>query len=285
MELKGLYTALITPFTNGNVDFDKINELVDLQIEAGVDGIVPMGTTGESPTIETNEHLKIIEAVLKRADGRCQIIAGTGANATHEAIHQTIEAKKMGIDATLQVTPYYNKPTQEGLYQHFSKVADIGLPVVLYNVPGRSGVPIAVETIKRLSTHSNIVAVKEAGGSVDRVSEILNCCNITVLSGDDALTLPMISVGAKGVISVASNLYPKPFKEMVDAALSGDWEKAQQLHFRYYRFMRDIFIEANPIPIKAAMARTRLIKEEYRLPLCKMSETNKKILFETMDNI
>ena len=285
MELKGLYTALVTPFNNGNVDFEKINKLVDLQLEAGVDGIVPMGTTGESPTIATKEHLTIIEAVIKRVDGRCQIIAGTGANATHEAVHQTIEAKKLGANATLQVTPYYNKPTQEGLYQHFSKVADIGLPVVLYNVPGRSGVPIAIDTVKRLSTHPGIVAVKEAGGSVDRVSEILNCCDITVLSGDDALTLPMMSVGAKGVISVASNLYPKPFKEMIDAALSGNFKKAFDLHLKYYKFMKDIFIESNPIPIKAAMARTRLIKEEYRLPLCPMSDTNKKILFKTMDKI
>ena len=285
MELKGLYTALVTPFSNGNVDFEKISELVDLQLEAGVDGIVPMGTTGESPTIPTNEHIKIIEAVIKRVNGRCQIIAGTGANATYEAVHQTIEAKKMGADATLQVTPYYNKPTQEGLYQHFSKVADVGLPVVLYNVPGRSGVPIAIDTVKRLSTHPNIIAVKEAGGSVDRVSEILNCCNITVLSGDDPLTLPMISAGAKGVISVAANLYPKPFKEMIDAALSGNWEKAQKLHFKYYKFMKDIFIESNPIPIKAAMAQAGLIKEEYRLPLCPMSKTNKKILFDTMDKI
>ncbi len=285
MELKGLYTALVTPFNNGNIDFEKIKELVDIQLEAGVDGIVPMGTTGESPTLPTHEHLKVIETVIKRVDGRCQIIAGTGANATAEAVHQTKEAKAMGADGSLQVTPYYNKPTQEGLYQHFSKVADIGLPIVLYNVPGRSSVAIAIDTVKRLSKHPHIVAIKEAGGSVDRVSDILSCCDITVLSGDDALTLPMMSVGAKGVISVASNLYPKPLKEMLDAALAGNWDRAREIHFKYYRFMKDIFIETNPAPIKAAMAKVGLINEEYRLPICPISETSKKVLFNTMDNI
>ena len=285
MELKGLYTALVTPFNNGNVDFEKIKELVDIQLEAGVDGIVPMGTTGESPTLETHNHLKVIETVIKRADGRCQIIAGTGANATFEAVHQTAEAKKMGADASLQVTPYYNKPTQEGLYRHFANVADVGLPIVLYNVPGRSSLAIAIDTIKRLSSHPCVVAVKEAGGSVDRVSEILSCCDITVLSGDDALTLPMMSVGAKGVISVTSNLYPKQLKEMVDAGLAGDWDKAREIHFKYYQFMKDIFVETNPAPIKAAMARIGLINEEYRLPICPISEASKKILFDTMDSI
>ncbi len=285
MEFKGLYTALVTPFNNGNVDFEKIKELVDIQLEAGVDGIVPMGTTGESPTLTTGDHLKVIGTVIKKVDGHCQVIAGTGANATFEAVLQTSAAKKMGADASLQVTPYYNKPTQEGLYRHFSKVADVGLPIVLYNVPGRSSLAIAIETIKRLSTHPYIVAVKEAGGSVDRVSEILDCCDIAVLSGDDALTLPMMSVGAKGVISVASNLYPKPFKEMIDAGLAGNWNKAREIHFKYYRLMKAIFVETNPAPIKAAMARVGLINEEYRLPICPISEASKKILFDTMDSI
>ena len=285
MKMQGLYTALVTPFNNGNVDYDKIIELVDIQLEAGVDGIVPMGTTGESPTLTTTEHLKVIDTVIKRVNGRCQIIAGTGANSTFEAVHQTTEAKKMGADASLQVTPYYNKPTQEGLYRHFAKVADVGLPIVLYNVPGRSGIPIAIDTVKRLSSHPSVVAVKEAGGSVDRVSEILNCCDITVLSGDDALTLPMMSVGATGVISVASNLYPKPFTKMVHAALAGNWKEAKELHYKYYSFMKDIFIESNPAPIKAAMAKVGLINEEYRLPICSISDASKKVLFKTMDNI
>ena len=285
MEFKGLYTALVTPFRNGNVDFDKIKELIEFQIAGGVDGIVPMGTTGESPTVPTEEHLKIIETVINQVNGRCQVVAGTGANSTTEAVEQTEEAMKLGANATLQVTPYYNKPTQEGLYRHFSTVAEIGLPVVLYNVTGRSGVAIAPETVARLSKDPNIPALKEAGGSVDRVSEILSICNITILSGDDSLTLPMMAIGAKGIISVASNLCPKPLKQMINAFFAGNLAKANEIHYKYYRFMRDIFIETNPLPIKAAMAMRGMIEEEYRLPLCPMHEKNKKILLETMNAI
>ncbi len=285
MEIKGLYTAIVTPFRKGKVDYDKLKELVDFQIAGRVDGIVPVGTTGESPTLPVKDHLKVIETVIERAKGRCQIIAGTGANCTAEAVEQTREAKKLGADATLQVTPYYNKPTQEGLYRHFSTVAEVGLPVVLYNVPGRSGVAIAVETVAKLSANSNIPALKEAGGSVDRVSEIFSACDITVLSGDDSLTLPMMSLGAKGVISVASNYIPGQLKDMIDAFFSGNLEKAKLLHYKYYRFMKDIFIETNPIPIKAAMARRGMIEEEYRLPLCPMSDKNKKVLYDTMDAV
>ncbi len=285
MEFKGLYTALVTPFKNGRVDFDKIKELVEFQIDGGVDGIVPMGTTGESPTISPNERLRIIETVVKQAGGRCLVVAGTGANSTAEAVEQTEEAKKLGADATLQVTPYYNKPTQEGLYRHFSATAEIGLPVVLYNVPGRTGVAIAPETVARLSKNPNISALKEAGGNVDRVSEILSICDIAILSGDDALTLPMMSIGAKGVISVASNLCPKPLKQMINAFFARDLAKANEIHYKYYKFMRDIFIETNPLPIKAAMAMRGMIEEEYRLPLCPMQEKNKKILLETMNTI
>ncbi|HBM15040.1 MAG TPA: 4-hydroxy-tetrahydrodipicolinate synthase [Lentisphaeria bacterium] len=286
MEFKGLYTAIVTPFSkNGKVDFDKLKELVDFQIANRIDGIIPVGTTGESPTLPIEDHMKVIKTVIERANGRCQIIAGTGANCTEEAIEQTKKAKKMGADATLQVTPYYNKPTQEGLYRHFSSVAEIGLPVVLYNVPGRTGTAIAVDTVARLSKNNNIPAIKEAGGSVDRVSEILSTCKITVLSGDDSLTLPMMALGAKGVISVASNYIPGHLKDMIEAFFAGNLEKAKELHYKYYKFMRDIFVETNPIPIKAAMARRGMIEEEYRLPLCPMSEKNKKLLFETMDSI
>lgn len=285
MEIKGLYTAIVTPFKNGKVDFEKLKELVDFQIAGRVNGIVPVGTTGESPTLPLEEHMKVIEIVIERVKGRCQVIAGTGANCTAEAVEQTKEAKKMGADATLQVTPYYNKPTQEGLYRHFSTVAEVGLPVVLYNVPGRSGVAIAVETVARLSKNANIPALKEAGGSVDRVSEVCSACDINVLSGDDSLTLPMMALGAKGVISVASNYIPGPLKDMIDAFFAGDLDKARSLHYKYYKFMRDIFIETNPIPIKAAMARRGMVEEEYRLPLCPMSDKNKKILYDTMDAI
>lgn len=282
MEFKGLYTALVTPFTNGNVDFDKLKELVEFQIDGGVDGIVPMGTTGESPTVSTEEHLKIIETVVNQTNGRCQVIAGAGSNSTAKAVKQTQEAKKLGADATLQVVPYYNKPTQEGLYKHFSTIAEIGLPVVIYNIPGRTGVAIAPETVAKLSKNPNISALKDSSGNIDMVSKILSVCNITVLSGDDSLTLPMMAVGAKGIVSVASNLCPKPLKQMVNAFFAGNLAKANEIHYKYYRFMHDIFIETNPIPIKAAMAMRGMIEEEYRLPLCPMQETNKKILLETM---
>ena len=285
MELNGVFTAIVTPFSKGKVDYGKLTELVEMQLAANIDGIVPVGTTGESPTLTVDEHLKVIETVIKTASGKCQIIAGTGANSTAEAVHLTKMAKDVGADATLQVTPYYNKPTQEGLYRHFSAVADeCELPVVLYNVPGRSGLAIAVETIQKLSSNPYIVCVKEAGGSAERVSAIKNLCDITVLSGDDSLTLPMMSLGATGVISVASNNIPAEVKAMVDAWRDGNIETALQLHNKYYRFFCDIFIETNPIPIKAAMASKGLIAEEYRLPICPMASENRKILLATMNS-
>jgi 4-hydroxy-tetrahydrodipicolinate synthase len=285
MELNGVFTAIVTPFSKGKVDYGKLTELVEMQLAANIDGIVPVGTTGESPTLTVDEHLKVIETVIKTASGKCQIIAGTGANSTAEAVHLTKMAKDVGADATLQVTPYYNKPTQEGLYRHFSAVADeCELPVVLYNVPGRSGLAIAVETIQKLSSNPYIVCVKEAGGSAERVSAIKNLCDITVLSGDDSLTLPMMSLGATGVISVASNIIPAEVKAMVDAWRDGNIETALQLHNKYYRFFCDIFIETNPIPIKAAMASKGLIAEEYRLPICPMASENREILLATMNS-
>ena len=286
MNLSGTYTALVTPFMNGKVDYDELAQLVHRQVDAKIDGLVPVGTTGESPTLTVDEHLKVIETVVKTAAGRCTVIAGTGANSTAEAVHLTTLAKKAGADATLQVTPYYNKPTQEGLYRHFSTVADeCGLPVVLYNVPGRSATAIAIDTIARLSSNSNIIAVKEAGGSVDRVSAILNVCDITLLSGDDSLTLPMMVVGAKGIISVATNLIPEKVKYMVDSFLNGDIPEAIKVHSELYPFFRDIFIETNPIPIKAAMAYKKLIREEYRLPLSPISDGNMDILKKTMQDL
>lgn len=279
----GVFTALITPFHNGEVDYPALRRLVEQQIAGGVQGIVPVGTTGESPTLTTDEHLRVIAETVSAAAGRCQIIAGTGANSTEEAIHLTREAKAIGVDATLQVTPYYNKPTQEGLYRHFSTVADqVGVPVVVYNVPGRTGVPVAVDTIARLANNPLIAAVKEAGGSVDRVSEILDCCDIPVLSGDDSLTLPMIAVGARGIISVASNLIPAELVAMVSAALNGDFATARKLHARYYRLFRDLFIESNPIPVKTAMARLGMIDGEMRLPLCEMNSANLARLEKTL---
>lgn len=283
MSIQGLYTALITPFSHGTVDYGKLKEIVEMQIAGGVDGILPTGTTGESPTLSVEEHLDVIEKVIKYANGRCKIMAGTGANCTEEAIKLTRRAKAMGADSCLQVTPYYNKPTQEGLYRHFSKIADdCGLPSVLYNVPGRTGVAIAADTIARLASNPNIVAVKEAGGSVERVSEILNLCDITVMSGDDSLTVPMMAVGAKGVISVASNIYPAELKKMVDFCAAGNFAEGLKLHRRFYSLFKHLFIESNPIPVKAAMAMMGLIEEEYRLPLCPISEKNRAILAETL---
>ena len=283
MKIQGLYTALATPFSKGVVDYGKLRDLVEFQIAGGVDGIVPVGTSGESPTLSMQEHAKVVEEFVKTANGRCIIMAGTGANSTEEAIHLTKEAREIGADCSLQVTPYYNKPTQEGLYRHFSKVADdCGLPIVLYNVPGRAGVPIAANTIARLAKNSNVVAVKEAGGSVERISEILSLCDITLLSGDDSLTLPMMSVGARGIISVASNVFPAELKAMVDLCLEGKFTEALPIHRRFYKLFKDLFIETNPIPVKAAMAMRGMIEEEYRLPLCEMSAANRAVLEATM---
>ncbi len=283
MKLEGCYTALATPFRNGAVDYDAFARLLDAQLAGGVAGIVPVGTTGESPTLTMKEHSEVIRFAIQRCKGKCQIIAGTGGNSTAEAIHLTKEAAEMGADATLQVTPYYNKPTSEGLYRHFSTVADqCGLPVVLYNVPGRTGKEIPVDVVARLSKNPLIVAVKEAGGSVERVSAIKNVCDITVLSGDDSLTLPMMSVGASGIISVASNIVPAEVSRQVSLALAGDFAGALAIHRRLYNLYKNLFLESNPIPIKAAMADMGMIAEEYRLPLCEMTPANRETLRQTL---
>ncbi len=283
MELQGCYTALVTPFRNGAVDYDALRRLVEEQVAGGVAGLVPVGTTGESPTLDHEEHIKVIEAVVAAVAKRCQVIAGTGANATAEALDLTRRAAQLGVDATLQVTPYYNKPTAEGLYRHFATIADDGgLPVVLYNVPGRAGKDIDLKTVKRLAAHPQVVAIKEAAGSVDRVSQILDCCSLTVLSGDDALTLPMMAVGATGVISVASNILPAEVSRLVALAQANDWLAARQLHYRLYPLFRDLFVETNPIPIKAALAMLGTIAEEYRLPLCAISDAGRETLRSAM---
>ena len=283
MELKGVYTALVTPFAGGTVDYGKLRELVAQQVAGGVDGVIPVGTSGESPTLSTAEHMKVISEVISAAGKKCFIMAGTGANSTEEAIELTKHAREEGADCSLQVTPYYNKPTQEGLYRHFSTIADkCGIPLVLYNVPGRTGTAIAPETIARLSKNANILGVKEAGGSVERVSEIASICDIPIMCGDDSLTVPMMSVGARGVISVASNIIPAELKAMVDACAKGDFATALKYHRRYYRLFKDLFIESNPIPIKAAMAMLGIINEEYRLPLCEMAPANREKLKATL---
>jgi len=264
----GAYTAIVTPFNaDGSVDYGKLAALIERQIAGGIDGIVPVGTTGESPTLDCDEHLRVIATAVKTCRQRIKVIAGTGANATREALELTRAAKDCGADGTLQVTPYYNKPNQEGLFRHFQAVADLGLPVVLYNIPGRCGVEIALDTVARLSQHPQIVAIKEAAGSVLRVSQILQRCKICVLSGDDPLTLPMMVMGARGVISVASNIAPQLVAGLAHAALAGDWSKAQALHQRCFRLFTGIFMDTNPIPIKAALAMQGLIEEVYRPPL------------------
>ena len=283
LKLAGVYTAMVTPFKGGKVDYEMLSALVEEQIKGGVAGLIPVGTTGESPTLDCEEHLEVIAKTIEFADGRCQIIAGTGANCTEEAIKLTRAAKALGADASLQVTPYYNKPTAEGLYRHFSTIADAtGLPVVLYNVPGRAGVPIPIDVIARLSSNPLMVAVKEAGGSVDRVSAIKDCCDITVLSGDDSLTLPMMAVGATGIISVASNVIPAELSQMVKLALDGDFTAAAAYHKKYYAFFRDLFIESTPIPVKAALEIVGKGKAEYRLPLCELTPAHYEVLRATM---
>jgi len=282
---KGAYTAIITPFNrDGSIDFGNLRELIDMQFRAGIDGIVPVGTTGESPTLDYAEHSRVIEFTIDACRGRMKVIAGTGANSTSEAIDLTRRAMEAGADGTLQVTPYYNKPNQEGLVRHFSAIADLGLPVMLYNVPGRTSREISVETIMRLSLHPKIVAVKEAGGSVDRVSDILSRCRITVLAGDDMLMLPMMAVGAKGVVSVASNVIPQAVAKIAHLALKEKWDEARKIHLKYYKLFCDLFLDTNPIPVKAAMAMLGLTREVYRLPMCAMSVGLKKRLRETMKN-
>jgi 4-hydroxy-tetrahydrodipicolinate synthase len=280
---KGAYTAIVTPFAvNGAVDYDALERLIEAQIAAGIDGLVPVGTTGESPTLDMDEHQKVIEFTIEKAARRCKVIAGTGANATAEAIELTRHAQSAGADGCLQVTPYYNKPSQSGLIQHLTAIADIGLPVVLYNVPGRTGRELTVDTVAELSRHPAIVSIKEAGGDVDRISQYKAACDIELLSGDDSLALPMMSVGAVGVISVAANVVPAAVTQMIHAALAGRWDEAQAAHHRLYPLFRDLFIDTNPVPVKAALAMMGHVEEVYRLPLCSMSDDLKQRLRQTL---
>lgn len=286
MKISGCYTALVTPFLNGKVDYDCLEKLLEQQVSGGVTGIVPVGTTGESPTLSFEEHMNVIEFVAKKIAGRCQVIAGTGANSTAEAIHLSKHAASLGVDATLQVTPYYNKPTPEGLYRHFSTVAEeSGCKIVLYNVPGRTGREIPLDVVRRLASHQLVAAIKEAAGSVERVNAIKDICDLPVLSGDDSLTIPMMSVGACGVISVASNIFPVEVSKMVSLALAGNFTEALKLHRRFYPLFRDLFIESNPIPVKAAMAMKGMLAEEYRLPLCQMTDANRQKLEATLNKV
>jgi len=282
----GIYTAIVTPFKDGKVDELALERLIKAQIKAGVDGIVPVGTTGESPTLSFEEHIYVIERVVSWVGGRINVLAGTGANSTDEAIYLTVAAEKAGADGSLQVAPYYNKPTAEGLFQHFRAIAcQTRLPIVLYSIPGRCGVEIGVDTVRRLAQEcKNIVGIKEAGGNADRVSQLRAALGpkFTILSGDDSLTLPYMAVGAQGVISVASNIIPRELCRMVRAFALGKPAMALKLHEKYYPLFKDLFIESNPVPIKAALAILGRIEEEYRLPLVRLNPRNRETLKSTL---
>ena len=286
---KGVYTALITPFKeDGSVDEDALEKIVNFQIKNGITGLVPCGTTGESPTLNHEEHERVVELVVEFSDGRVPVIAGTGSNSTQEAISLTRHAAESGADASLQVAPYYNKPTQEGFYRHFKKIADeVDMPLIVYNIPGRTGANIETATLMRLAQHKNIVGVKEASGSLPQMMDIIaqKPDKFNVLSGDDNLTLPLIAVGGTGVISVAGNLIPSEMSEFVNAALDGNYDKARKHHYELMPLFKALFIETNPIPIKASMAMRGFCKEVYRLPICEMQMQNKKKLRDVLESM
>ena len=288
MKISGTITALVTPFAkDGSVDYGALKALVEAQTAAGIEGICSVGTSGESPTLTHEEHHAVIEKTIEYAAGKCRIIAGTGANSTAEAVSLTKAAIAMGgADACLQVTPYYNKPNAEGLYRHFMTVADLGLPVVLYNVPGRAGKEIPLDVVVRLAKHPNVIAIKEAAGSVERVSAIKDLLpDFTVLSGDDSLALPMISVGAEGVISVASNVIPKEMGDMIRLALAGRFVEARAYHAKYYRHFHDLFIDVNPVMVKEALALTGKCERTFRLPLCETDDAKLAQMHETLTSL
>jgi len=286
---RGTYTALVTPFRNGAIDEPAFAALIEAQITAGITGIIPVGTTGESPTLNHSEHARVIELAVQFAAGRCPVIAGTGSNATSEAIALTQQAENAGVDAALIVAPYYNKPSQEGLFRHFKEIAEATqLPIVLYSIPGRCGIEISVTTVVRLAaTCPNIVAIKEAGGSVERVSQLRGAlpAEFDILSGDDALTLPFISVGAVGVISVASNLIPAEMVELVDCALAGNLTRAGEIHTRLHPLFKDLFLEPNPVPVKQALAWRGVMTAACRLPLCELSDASSRQLRTTLNTL
>lgn len=286
MSLEGVFTALVTPFkADGSVDEKSLRELVDFQIEKGISGLVPVGTTGESPTLDHHEHDKVIELVIEQTKGRVPVIAGTGSNSTAEAIRLTKHAKEAGADYSLQVAPYYNKPSQEGFYRHFMAIAEeIDMPIVVYNIPGRSGKNIENSTMLKLAAHPNIVAVKEASGSIPQVMDL--CLNkpadFAVLSGDDNLGLPLIACGGRGIISVASNIIPEQMEELVRTANAGNFERARELHYQLMPFFKAMFMDTNPVPVKYGCFLKGMMEDVYRLPLCEMTDENKTTLKEIM---
>jgi len=286
---EGVFTALITPFTkDGKLDEQALRKLVDFQIDQGIDGLVPVGTTGESPTLSPEETEQVIRIVVKQTGGRVPVIAGTGSNCTDKAIHMTEKARQIGVTASLQVAPYYNKPTGEGFFRHFTAIADaVDLPMVVYNIPGRTGKNIENPVMLKLAQYKNIVAVKEASGNISQMMDLIanKPKDFDVLSGDDNLTYPLMALGGKGVISVASNAVPDRMKDLTHSALKGDWDRARKLHYELLPLFKAIFLETNPIPIKATMAMKGFVEEVYRLPMCPMSAENKKALTEVLKQL
>lgn len=281
----GSFVALVTPFKNNRVDVEKLKELVEFHVKKGTSGIVPCGTTGESPTLSHEEHRVVIETVVKAVNGRIKVIAGTGSNNTNEAIELTRFAKKVGADGCLVITPYYNKPTQNGLHLHFKKIAEtVDVPIVMYNVPGRTGINMLPSTAAKLSKIKNIVGLKEASGNITQISQIVRECTeeFDVLSGDDAMTFPILAVGGKGVISVAANIMPAEVAGLVEAFNRGDINKSRKMHLKMLPFFGAMFYETNPIPVKTSMNLMGMISEEIRLPLCKMSDENLRKLKTTL---
>ena len=279
----GSMVALVTPFQNGKIDEKSLKGLLDFHIKSRTDVIIPCGTTGESATMSHDEHRWMMSFVVDYVGGRVPVICGAGSNNTTEALGLVQHAQKIKADGVLIVTPYYNKPTQEGLFRHYEFLAKkTDIPIILYNVPGRTGVSIAPETVARLSKISSIVAIKEASGNLDIVDQILSLCDITVLSGEDSLTLPMLAIGARGVISVTANVVPHLVHEMVEQALDQNWKEAQQIHKQLYALSKVLFIETNPIPVKTALGMMKKIQPEFRLPLCEMNKDNQKKLREVL---
>ena len=278
---QGSLVALVTPFRDGKVDEATLKQLVEFQIAGGTDAIVPCGTTGESPTLDHAEHNRVVDVVIQAANRRIPVVAGTGSNSTAEAISMTKHAKEAGADAALIVLPYYNKPTQKGLIEHCLKIADtVDLPLILYNIPGRTGVNMLPETLAKLADHPNIVGMKEATGNLEQMTQDIVLCGdkLSYLSGDDTLTLPLMSVGGKGVISVVANIVPKDVADMAHAFLNGDWKRARELHLKLFPLCQAMFYETNPIPVKTALAMMGKIREEFRLPLCPLTDANRKKL-------
>jgi 4-hydroxy-tetrahydrodipicolinate synthase len=276
---QGSLVAMVTPFRDGRVDEAKLRELVEFHVTNGTDGLVPCGTTGESPTLSHEEHRRVVEVVIEAARGRIPVVAGTGSNSTVEAIELTVHAAKVGASGALLVSPYYNKPTQQGLYEHFRAIAEAApeLPLLVYNIQGRTAVNVETDTLAKLARLPNIVGVKEASGNLDQMTSVVLACgpDFTMLSGDDSLTLPLMAVGGRGVISVLANLLPREVAELTHAALDGDWKRAREIHWRLFPVCRGMFIETNPIPVKEAMAMLGMIRAEWRLPMCAMSSANR----------